>query len=960
MTSKNGGRKNLGTVVELAETGDDCTSPLIADSSEPSSTNAPTVSAEGSRSSSINLAQAGSLTNTVTDDPTAGATDSMHDVESLGGYPRTFDLTSPSGFAAASSSNFQAAQQPMPPRKRLGPLAQTRIGIFNLLNSVTVAGRSLNNRSRNSTSSATPAPVNVIKTSTTTAAAGAAASSHASGDSKSRNPDSDIEAGPISDDEDGSENFFDMAPAEVATSSLRRKSNSSFNEDETIPSSSMDAPKVPLHPSVGKFCALCCMRYSRDDFPKLRNCAHRSCQHCLSTYLTIQIMESRVKVTCPECTELMHPNDITYILRNDPRLLEKYESFTLRRTLLNDPDARWCPAPDCGYAVIASYCAACPQLECQRPGCNTKFCYHCQSEWHDRLTCNEALKVRNSRNKRRSIAATSGRGNGGGSSGPSFLNPRESILKPGDVKACPRCRTFIVKVDDGSCNHMVCAMCGAEFCWLCLKIITDLHYLSPTGCTFWGKRPWTRKKKLLWQIGTLIGAPVGIALIAGLAVPGIIFGVPVFVGRKTYQRFPQMSRIRRRVITAATVAGALVVSPVLAVMAVGVGVPIMLAYVYGVVPLSLCRNGGCGGGENGPQSPYGEEESPAESVHRTNLENDLNSITDPERSRLLNADGTSVGVSVHSGLSSEVASHRYNRNCRVHVQDDGTSRRRPSIDSGVTSLGERGNFDGASVNAMAGSHYDKKSVHTVYSDGQEAQYDEAGSTKALAGSVFDAKSLTDSVGRHGVVFRDEKAPTSSTARPLKISTSHPSVYPPPVPDDVNECCCSELSANGAKPDEQHEGPSSHAFSSRLSTSMDAEEGQVDPYKVHAFMDNIKQILNDEAADEPPSRPMVMKTFKKNPALAHPPSSSTARHLRQPGITRTSSTKSGGTTVSAQVSEEGAHVVITPTAPPTIPEPEETNRMPSTPPTTVLPRHSTPPSRRPSFFARLFRRNKPST
>jgi hypothetical protein len=24
-------------------------------------------------------------------------------------------------------------------------------------------------------------------------------------------------------------------------------------------------------------------------------------------------------------------------------------------------------------------------------------------------------------------------------------------------------------------------------------------------------------------------------------------------------------------------------------------VPIMLAYVYGVVPLSLCRNGGCGG-----------------------------------------------------------------------------------------------------------------------------------------------------------------------------------------------------------------------------------------------------------------------------------------------------------------------------------------------------------------------------
>ena len=29
-------------------------------------------------------------------------------------------------------------------------------------------------------------------------------------------------------------------------------------------------------------------------------------------------------------------------------------------------------------------------------------------------------------------------------------------------------------------------------------------------------------------------------------------------------------------------------------MAVGIGVPILLAYIYGVVPFSLCRAGGCG------------------------------------------------------------------------------------------------------------------------------------------------------------------------------------------------------------------------------------------------------------------------------------------------------------------------------------------------------------------------------
>lgn len=93
-----------------------------------------------------------------------------------------------------------------------------------------------------------------------------------------------------------------------------------------------------------------------------------------------------------------------------------------------------------------------------------------------------------------------------------------------DVKPCPRCQVLIGKMDDGSCNHMQCAVCGAEFCWLCMKEVTDLHFLSPSGCTFWGKKPWSRKKKILWQLGTLVGAPVGIGLIAGIAVPAMIIG----------------------------------------------------------------------------------------------------------------------------------------------------------------------------------------------------------------------------------------------------------------------------------------------------------------------------------------------------------------------------------------------------------------------------------------------------
>ncbi|KAG7260063.1 hypothetical protein CRUP_007274 [Coryphaenoides rupestris] len=60
------------------------------------------------------------------------------------------------------------------------------------------------------------------------------------------------------------------------------------------------------------------------------------------------------------------------------------------------------------------------------------------------------------------------------------------MVHPDDIKPCPRCAAYIIKMNDGSCNHMTCAVCGC------------------------------------------------------------------------------------------------------------IGVPIMLAYVYGVVPISLCRSGGCG------------------------------------------------------------------------------------------------------------------------------------------------------------------------------------------------------------------------------------------------------------------------------------------------------------------------------------------------------------------------------
>ncbi|CAH2040778.1 unnamed protein product, partial [Iphiclides podalirius] len=334
-------------------------------------------------------------------------------------------------------------------------------------------------------------------------------------------------------------------------------------------------------------CPLCLSTFGAAGMVRLAWCSHRCCEPCLRTYLAIEIYEARVPVNCPVCHENMHPLDVRRIVDN-PTLYDKYEEFSVRRALAADPDTRWCPAPDCSFAVVATGCASCPKLTCLAPGCGASFCYHCKAAWHPTQTCDAARRSRQPP--------------------PRAPQPQHPDTEQGEVKPCPRCSVLIVKVEDGSCNHMVCCVCGAEFCWLCMKEVSDLHYLSPSGCTFWGKKPWSRKKKLLWQLGTLAGAPLGIAVVAGVALPALLVGLPLWAGRRAHRRLRRAPPARRRAAVAAAVAAALLVSPLVAGLAVGIGVPILLFYVYGVVPVSLCRAGGCAAA---PSPPYDEERDAA-------------------------------------------------------------------------------------------------------------------------------------------------------------------------------------------------------------------------------------------------------------------------------------------------------------------------------------------------------------
>uniref|UniRef100_A0A3Q3SBN9 RBR-type E3 ubiquitin transferase n=1 Tax=Mastacembelus armatus TaxID=205130 RepID=A0A3Q3SBN9_9TELE len=473
-------------------------------------------------------------------------------------------------------------------------------------------------------------------------------------------------------------------------------------------------------------CPLCLLRHTRERFPDIMTCHHRSCADCLRQYLRIEISESRVNISCPECSERLNPHDIQMIL-GDRALMEKYEEFMLRRWLVAEPDCRWCPAPDCGYAVIAFGCASCPKITCGREGCGTEFCYHCKQLWHPNQTCDTARQQRAQNLRLRSFRSSS------------LSYSQESGAAGDDIKPCPRCAAYIIKMNDGSCNHMTCAVCGCEFCWLCMKEISDLHYLSPSGCTFWGKKPWSRKKKILWQLGTLVGAPVGIALIAGIAIPAMVIGIPVYVGRKIYNRYEgkDISKHKRNMVIAGGVTLSAIVSPVVAAVTVGIGVPIMLAYVYGVVPISLCRSGGCGvstGNGKGVRIEFDDEN---DNIGSGAAATDTTSVAETRLNNPSLGDGASVGGL--TGLSLSVSGSHIER-CGM----SSTQRDNMSDDASTTALA------GTSITgSLSGSCYNRMEVQADVQkercslSGESATVSlgtisDNASTKAMAGSILSA------------------------------------------------------------------------------------------------------------------------------------------------------------------------------------------------------------------------------
>jgi len=53
-------------------------------------------------------------------------------------------------------------------------------------------------------------------------------------------------------------------------------------------------------------CPLC--YGSVDELQKVSCCRHKACMECWKEYMRVQITESRINITCYQCSKLLHPD----------------------------------------------------------------------------------------------------------------------------------------------------------------------------------------------------------------------------------------------------------------------------------------------------------------------------------------------------------------------------------------------------------------------------------------------------------------------------------------------------------------------------------------------------------------------------------------------------------------------------------------------------------------------------
>ncbi|XP_023248282.1 uncharacterized protein LOC106642482 [Copidosoma floridanum] len=274
--------------------------------------------------------------------------------------------------------------------------------------------------------------------------------------------------------------------AEVAASLLSLK----FDDEEAIQAAKQCTSVEAALAYLQQECELCTGRFSMSQMVSMLRCTHRCCTECAKNYFTIQISDRSITdAACPFCKEpdlrdadeddileYFSILDIQLKALLDPPVHELFQRKLRDRTLMQDPNFKWCVQCSSGFYADPKH----KRLIC--PDCKSVTCAFCRRPWekqHEGISCQQfaAWKDENDPdNQEKGL---------------------EKHLADNGID-CPKCK-FKYSLSRGGCMHFTCTQCKYEFCCGCgMRFVMGakcgvsaycaklgLHAHHPRNCLFY-------------------------------------------------------------------------------------------------------------------------------------------------------------------------------------------------------------------------------------------------------------------------------------------------------------------------------------------------------------------------------------------------------------------------------------------------------------------------------------------
>ena len=191
-------------------------------------------------------------------------------------------------------------------------------------------------------------------------------------------------------------------------------------------------------------CEICNELFYVNNTNKNELCGHYFCNNCWYDSFSVKIKENKIpSIKCLkyECNEKLSDEFIINILNNDINLIKKYKRYKLELEIINSPNKKLCPYPNCD-SYLEQKDLLSKYIPCKN---NHIYCFYCLEKPHGNSPCNESL-----------------------------ASSMVEYAKNNFVKKCPQCS--IITEKNNGCNHITCTKCGYQWCWLCNEQYNPFHF----------------------------------------------------------------------------------------------------------------------------------------------------------------------------------------------------------------------------------------------------------------------------------------------------------------------------------------------------------------------------------------------------------------------------------------------------------------------------------------------------